>query len=72
MTKGEAIQAMKSGQKITHTSFTSDEWMTSDPRGLVYTFEDGVKVTYRTFWENREGNGWDKGYFIFKENKNGA
>ena len=64
MTKEEAIEAMKQGKKVTHSYYTEDEWMTSNPEGDVYTFDDGVKFDSVKFWTLRFHKSWDEGWKI--------
>src|SRR5688500_4584541 len=67
MNKQEAIQAMKQGKKITHTSFGDDEWMTSSSDGRQITLEDAVKLYEGEFWHFRQGSSWEDGYSLFKD-----
>ena len=64
MTKTEAIEAMKNGEKVTHTRFTSDEWMTIGIDGFIY-LEDGVNCPINSFFMHRKDESWDDGYSIY-------
>lgn len=66
MNKQEAVQAIKSGKKVTHSWFSSDEWMT---RGtiLAIQFEDGVECSFIEFFAYRDDESWDDGYSIYDE-----
>jgi hypothetical protein len=64
MTKSEAIEAMKRGEKVTHTYFCSSEWMTM--RGCMIELEDGIACTERDFWSDRTDQGWESGYSIWE------
>jgi hypothetical protein len=64
MTKTEAIEAMKRGEKVTHQYFTQDEWVTMKGNRIV--FEDGVNMSPDEYWAYREGNGWKDEYSIVK------
>lgn len=67
MTKSEAIEAMKRGEKVTHTYFCSGEWMTM--RGCMICmieFEDGIACTERDFWSYRTDQGLESGYSIWE------
>lgn len=64
MTKTEAIEAMKNGQKVTHTNFCGSEWMTM--RGSKIEFEDGAACSEREFWYFRKDESWETGYSLFK------
>lgn len=57
MTKQEAIAAMKEGYKVTHRYFSDDEWVTME--GSKFLFEDGCKVPYDLFWQDRISPAWD-------------
>lgn len=48
----EAKEALKSGLKLTHSYFTSSEWVKGV--GCVYVFEDGARCSPREFWSIRE------------------
>lgn len=66
LTKEQAIAAMKEGNKVTHLYFTDDEWVKSDKEGDIYTFDDGVSITSKEFWNLRSINSYNKGWFIKK------
>lgn len=65
MTKLEAIEAMKAGNKITHEYFTANQWMSLDSKG-DYLLDDEVVIDPLEFWVYRQGSGWNKGWSIFK------
>lgn len=65
MTKQEAIEAMKQGNKLTHTYFTDEEWVKSDQRGIVYILEDGVECSSYEFWRCRTDESYNEGLEIF-------
>lgn len=66
MTKEEAIEAMRHGDKVTHKYFTSDEYMfIPDPRYNIYEFEDGVKMSGIEFWEIRDKLTFQNGWSLF-------
>ena len=64
MDKEEAIRAMQAGNKVTHTYFTPDEWMTM--KGSRIILEDGSSCWAYEFWADRNGFGWSDGYSLFK------
>lgn len=64
MTKNEAVEAMKRGEKVTHEYFCRGEWMTIQDDKFI--FEDGMYCEQRYFWLDRRGKGWEQGYSIFK------
>ena len=65
MTKEEAIVQMKAGNKLTHTYFTPDEWVTI--LNDKYHFEDGVECSFEEFWSHRMGPAWFFGWEIYKD-----
>ena len=52
MTKDEAIQAMKSGAKVTHQYFSDEEWITMEGNLVIIT-EEGYSVSTVEFWKYR-------------------
>lgn len=68
MTKREAIKAMMEGAKVQHRYFTPDEWVSSNPEGTFYTFEDGVSCGYTLMWQDRQGEQWETGWSIYSSN----
>lgn len=67
MNKKEAIKAMQAGEKITHTYFSPEEWMTIDNDGKIL-LEDGVRCSRSEFFnKERSGPDWEEGYSIWKE-----
>jgi len=64
MSKEDAIEAMKRGDKVTHSFFSPDEWMTIDKEKIL--LEDGVRCDPDEFWRYRKGKHWDAGYSIFQ------
>ena len=65
MTKDQAIKAINSGLKLTHTHFTPDEWMKDSTVG--YEFEDGCKCTEEQFWFDRDSDSWLDGWSIYEK-----
>lgn len=62
MTKNEAIKALDNGCTLTHTYFTSSEWVRGIGAGM-YQFEDGVTCSAAEFWCARhESIGFGKGW----------
>ena len=64
MTKNEAIQAMKEGNKITHTYFTTDEFIRMEKDWQIIT-EEGYTIGLDTFFGVRNDNLWEYGYEIW-------
>ena len=69
MTKQEAIELMKKGERLSHYGFTPDEWIESNSDGSIYTLEDGVKCTFTEFWIWRKDVLWLNGWNLVKSNK---
>ncbi len=67
MTKNEAIEAMKQGQKVTHEFFDELEWVTSNPSGEMYTLEDRVSLPATHFWADRNNQYWENGWKLFEQ-----
>ena len=64
MNKFQAIEAMKSGCKLTHNYFCKDEWVRMENGMMV--FEDGCKCSQEMFWMDRTAFGWDDGWSLVK------
>jgi hypothetical protein len=67
MTKEDAKNAMKSGQKVTHRYFSPEEFVTSNADGSLYTFEDGCTVSEELFWQDRSIKQWDSDWSIYND-----
>ncbi len=67
LTKEQAIAAMRSGKKVTHRHFDSNEWMTMI--GNAIRLEDGVTCTQEEFWNWRKDESWNTDYYIVNETK---
>jgi len=68
MTKSEAIELMRKGEKITHTNF-EEGWMTMSGETLIFD-EGTIYPNYMNWFGYRKGKGmesWKDGYSIFKE-----
>lgn len=66
MTKSEMLEALKEGHKVTHTYFTSDEWM-KDGDNYDIEFEDGCKCSFQQFWQGRNTPDWNEGWSLYSE-----
>ena len=64
MTKSEAIEAMKSGAKLTHTYFTPKEWVTMKGNHTIIT-EEGYRMSNNEFWAYRTGESFENGWNIW-------
>lgn len=57
MSRQEAIEAMKRGEKVTHRFFEPHEWITIEGHGIRFT---------QGFWPDRTGNEWETDWEIYK------
>jgi hypothetical protein len=64
MKKLEAIEAMKSGKKVTHRYFTDGEWITMEGNLTVIT-EEGYAMSSVEFWKYRQGEAFETGWSIW-------
>lgn len=64
MTKQEALQAMREGNKVTHKYFTDDEWVKSNQDGTILILEDGVECSPAEFWRWRTDEYWNNDWSI--------
>ena len=63
MTKFEAILAMQGGEKTTHRTFTSDEWITIKD-GKIVT-EEGYEISGVEFWADRTHENFNTDWSIY-------
>lgn len=56
---------MERGEKVTHSNFCKNEWMTIDGDRIV--FEDGVTCDLDEFWRWRIDTSWVTGYSIWRK-----
>ncbi len=66
MTKQQAIEAMKTGEKLTHRYFSEGEWV-SMKGNFTMIFEDGCKIDSDTFWNDRKGEGFNNDWELFEQ-----
>ncbi len=64
MTKAEAIQAMKSGEKVTHRFFSDSEFITM--RGVMIIDENDYKLDPTEFWRYRKSEAFNTDWEIYK------
>ena len=62
MTKQEAIESMRSGKKVKHRFFDSDEWITII-NDMIVT-EEGYSFSSNEFWSLRETVQWENDWSI--------
>lgn len=65
MNRIQAIKALEQGHTLTHEYFGDHEWV----KGLspnFYLLEDGIQISSKLFWQDRSGDGFDKGWSIKK------
>ena len=67
MTKQEAIQSMREGNKLTHYYFSPEEWVTIENGKML--FEDGVRCDISEFWKYRTVSGWNTGWSIIDKSQ---
>jgi uncharacterized Fe-S cluster-containing radical SAM superfamily protein len=65
MTKREAIQAMISGEKVTHKYFTDKEYIFID--GILIADEGGCKFQPYEFWAYRNASFFETDWEIYKK-----
>ena len=66
MTKQEAIQAMKAGIKVCHSSFMPHEWIVMAGVCTIET-EEGYQSNANDFWFFRNNENWDNGWAIWDD-----
>lgn len=64
MTKKEALELARKGEKITHTLFAKDEWITL--RGCKVETEEGYFIDQELFFQMRPDQVWQNGWSVFK------
>jgi hypothetical protein len=64
MTKNEAIEAMKKGERVTHDFFLPNEWVTMDEDGFIRT-EENYLAYPEQFWADRRGLSWNAGWSVY-------
>nr|WP_067054102.1 hypothetical protein [Mucilaginibacter sp. L294] len=69
LTKQQAIEAMKKGQKVTHIYFSSNEWVAICPETNKIITEEGYKHNTIDFWIFRTGPSWETGYSLYETEK---
>lgn len=68
MTKQEAIEAMKRGEKVTHDQFNPEEWITIEDGEM--TSDEGMLYKLDSFFEFRRSSIWDDGWSIWEDKTN--
>lgn len=66
MTKNEAIEFSRKGNKITHRYFSNEEYLIIT--GLVIVDEDGNQLDWDLFWSDRKHPDWDKDWQLYNKN----
>lgn len=68
MTKGEALEALDQGYKISHVLFKPGEWIKQCPNNPHnYVYEDGQEGPKEVFWHTRDNEAGQSGYSIVYE-----
>jgi len=68
MTKQEAIQEMKKEKKLTHTTFSDEEWITMAGLDTIVA-EDGYTMAEEDFWKYRSSFIFQNNWNFFTKNK---
>lgn len=66
MTRVEAIQAMRNGERVTHEFFMDDEWIEMIGCCIILT-EDGYEHPSDLFWADRMSESFNRGWFTVKK-----
>lgn len=66
MSKDEAIQAMREGKKVTHPTFTDEEYI--QLKGNVIITEEGYEIFLSQFFAIRNSVAFNTGWKIFEAN----
>ena len=70
MSKDEAIQSMREGNKVTHFLFTDDEFISlATPNDFAYTDEKGYRLPIGEFWQYRKSDVFQTGWELFTKVK---
>lgn len=64
MNKEDAIKALRSGKKISHKYFSSDEYI-EQKEGFYYD-EKGYQIDIESFWYYRRNDGFEDGFEIYE------
>ena len=67
ISRESAIQLMLKGKKVTHTTFTDEEWVTME--GNKIKSEEGYKHDAVAFWQGRTHHNFSHGWSEWKEPK---
>ncbi len=68
MKKTEAMVLMKKGIKMSHRSFTDDEWVTYINNFMMLT-EEGYFHEENEFWRWRTDEAWDEDWNIWEDSR---
>ena len=64
-TQEEAKELLSHGAKLTHYSFSPEEWISQSNDMIV--FEDGIRVDPAKFWGDRTGSRWQENWRVLSE-----
>ena len=71
MTKQEAYESMKNGNKTTHWQFSDDEYVYMDQKDIIRDESGYNWITSFPFanspWEERSGFGWETGWSVYND-----
>jgi len=66
MTRDEAIQAMRRGERVRHRHFGDEEWIEMVNCCTILT-EEGYRFGLEDFMAGRDGEGFKEGWSIVKK-----
>lgn len=65
LTKDQAIEAMKKGEKVTHTSFAPGEFRSIVGDKIV--IQDGTEIDLVEYFSHERNEAWEFGWSVFKD-----
>jgi len=73
LTRNQAYESMKQGNKITHWLFSDDEYLWIDDKGIMrdecgYNWSESKPFNCSP-WAERSGGNWNNGWEIWKGDK---
>lgn len=64
MTKQEAIQSMREGNKVTHRYFGNEEWITMEGNRIIT--EEGYSIWKDEFFKYRDDITWETDWEVIQ------
>jgi len=68
MTKQDAIGVMTQGVKVTHDTFSNEEWITMKDDSILT--EEGYLMNPIEFWSYRQNKSFDDGWYLYNSYTN--